>query len=342
MKIHPQRGGLTLIELLLVMGLLAVLLGAGLGSLASLNPAERAAVGVVQDALRSAHNSAIARGATARVFFDANRSTLRTEGLEVVGTWHFEDSELTGAEGMAGTFVGMAPTLAQEGWIGAGLDFRGAPRGAEVEFPIQDDPVFDLSRGFAIDFALRPDSLASARLLAIPGVLEIEMEGDGSLTLSLFRRTDARSPEPGRTTATRSGAGLTLTSRAGVLRPERWCQLRFTYDHESARILVDGIEVGRLGGDFDLAPLEASLRLAGGATPPPAILDELTISAVVASELIELPGDVIFVKPLPPRVQFGPGGALDPRVHRAPVTLFLEFAGGRREQVRVGLYGSVE
>ena len=62
-----RKAGLTLIELLLVMGVLALVLGVGLGSLASLNPGERAAVGLVQDALRSAHNSAVARVASARV-----------------------------------------------------------------------------------------------------------------------------------------------------------------------------------------------------------------------------------------------------------------------------------
>ena len=45
---RARRRGLTLIELMLTMGLLALVIGVGIGSLSSLNPGQRAAVGIVQ------------------------------------------------------------------------------------------------------------------------------------------------------------------------------------------------------------------------------------------------------------------------------------------------------
>ena len=50
----------------------------------------------------------------------------------------------------------------------------------------------------------------------------------------------------------------------------------------------------------------------------------------------------MFTEDCPPVVEFVAGGALDPAVHAGPVTIGLEFADGRREDILVGLYGTVE
>jgi prepilin-type N-terminal cleavage/methylation domain-containing protein len=336
-RVRASNAGLTLIELLLVMGLLAVLLGAGLGSLASLNPGERAAVGLLQDALRSAHNSAVSRMASARVRIDPKTHTLVTEGLQVVGTWHFEDSRLSGAEGLGGVFIGMDGDVFEHGWIGNAIDFGESPRGAEVEFAIQDDPIFDVSHGFAIDLHVRPHSLASARLLEIPDVLEVDLTGSGGVKMRLYRKATEST-----TGFERRGAGLTLESEGGVLREDRWVHLSLTYDRRQARILADGMLVASTSGDFELWRIENSLRLGGRSAPPPCVVDELAIAVVVASEVIELPGDVSLDKDTPRLVQFAPGGALDPTVHMEPVEIGLEFPSGKTDRVRVGMYGTVE
>lgn len=337
MRPGASNAGLTLIELLLVMGLLAVVLGTGLGSLASLNPGERAAVGVVQDALRSAHNSAVSRVASARVRIDPKAHTLVAEGLQVVGTWHFEEPSLEGAEGLGGVFIGMDTSVSERGWIGNAIDFGEAPRGAEVEFAIQDDPIFDLSQGFAIDVHVRPHSLVSARLLQIPDVIEVDLTSSGGVKMRLYRKSTESV-----TGIDRQGAGVTLESEGGILRENSWVHLRFTYDRREARILADGMVVAHTPGAFELWRVENSLRLGGQSSPPACLLDELAIAVVVASQETELPGDVFFAEGTPNLVQFSAGGALDPTVHLEPVEIGLVFPSGATDQVRVGMYGTVE
>ena len=53
-------------------------------------------------------------------------------------------------------------------------------------------------------------------------------------------------------------------------------------------------------------------------------------------------GSVLFTQDCPQVVEFVAGGALDPAVHSGPVTVGLEFADGRREDILVGIYGTVE
>jgi len=336
-NLRARNAGLTLIELLLVMGLLALVLGAGLGSLASLNPGERAAVGLVQDALRSAHNSAVSRVASARVRLDRAENTLIAEGLQVVGTWHFEDTSLRGAEGLGGIFYGMPTAVTPHGWIGNALDFGRDPRGAEVEFAIQDDPIFDLSRGFVIDLHVRPHRLGAARLLEIPQVVEIDMTGSGGLKMKLYRRATREV-----TGVERTGAGLTCESEPAVLREEAWVHLRFTYDQRVARILADGMVVASVPGEFRLWKVEHSLRIGSRSSSPACVVDELALAVVVAADELKLPGDVTLAKGTPRMVQFAAGGALDPSVHSEPVEIGLEFISGRTDRVRVGMYGTVE
>jgi prepilin-type N-terminal cleavage/methylation domain-containing protein len=330
------RAGLTLIELMLVMGILAVVMGAGLGTLASMNPAQGAALGVVQDALRSAHNSAIARNAPARVRIDPTAGTIVAEAMLVAGTWHFESPNLEGADGLDGVSYGLDPLLTEDGWLGKALDFRGSLPGAEVEFAIQDDPIYDISGGFAIDLAIRPETLSGGRLLEIAGCLEVDLTRDGGVRMKVQRRSiDSTGRE-------RKGAGLTVESEPGVLREKRWSQLRLQYDRRTARILVDGVDVGSTRSAFEVWQLEGSLRIGGGSTPIQCLVDELVVAVVAATDELALPGDVIFTKGSPTMVSFVAGGALDPTQHPGPVVIGIEYPDGRRYDVQVGLYGTVE
>ena len=78
------------------------------------------------------------------------------------------------------------------------------------------------------------------------------------------------------------------------------------------------------------------------ASSPACVVDELALAVVVATDELELPGDVTLDKDAPKVVQFAAGGALDPGVHMEPVEIGLEFPSGRKDRVRVGMYGTVE
>ena len=117
------RGGFTIMELMVVMLIMGLVLGAGIGAFASFDPGSSAARGLVANALRQARNEAVAHRAPARVAFDPETGSMRSEGYRVVGTWRFEEESLPGAGGVDGFPDGFPGTiLSDDGFIGRALD----------------------------------------------------------------------------------------------------------------------------------------------------------------------------------------------------------------------------
>ena len=115
------RCGVTLLELVLVMFILAIAVGGGLGMFAALDYGKAQAAGVVKNTLRAAQNTAIATQAPARVRIDREKRQLWPEMLRVVGTWHFENKRLQGGNGMLGS---ANPELfVPDGYIGDAISF---------------------------------------------------------------------------------------------------------------------------------------------------------------------------------------------------------------------------
>jgi len=327
---------LTLIELMLVMGLLALVLGAGLGSLASLDAGQRAALGLVQNVVRSAHNTAVARRAPARVRIDPATGTIVAQGSEVVGTWHFEDEELAGAGGLDGVAVGFDGATSEHGFLGRALDLAEAPRGARVEVAVQDDARYDPGEGFAIELAVRLAWPAGGRILSLGGAVTLEVTADGALRAAFRRRTtDALG-------AVGTGGPIFAESRSGVLAPGRWTRIALRYDRRVLGLAVDGVPVAAVFSEEPVAPLAGPLELGGGREGFPGALDELTVALVTGEESAALPPTVRFAASVPRAIEFLAGGALDPLRHLEPVAIGLEFDDGRVEQVVVNLYGTVE
>lgn len=333
---RTTRSGVTLIELILVMGLIAVVLGAGLGAFASIDPGRKAAVGLVQNIVRTAHNTAVARRAPARVRLDPATGAIAAEALEVLGTWHFEGFDLAGGDGLDGVAVGTDDLTTEEGYLGAALDFSRAPRGGHVEVPVQDDPAFDPRLGFAVEFALRPLRAGAARLVALGGAVEVELEANGALNAGFRRRAE---DEVGRT---RVGGRVTARTPAGAVPVDRWSRIRVGYDRRALRVYVDGVPLAATFAADEVAPLDGPLRIGGGSGTIPGLFDELVLEIVTGDRAGALPETVRFAADAPRAIEFAAGGALDPTRHTAPVTIELEFDDGAREAVRVGLYGTVE
>ena len=168
-----RRGrGFTLVELLLVMTLIGIVLGVGLGSFASFDPGRGAARGLVANALRQTRNTAIERGAPARILIDRERKAVRSEAFTVAGTWRFEDQSLAGARGVDGIADGFpGPFLSEEGYVGKALDLDLGPRGARVQIDLSSDPIFDLGSGFRLSVMLRPVSFVNADVVDLGKVV---------------------------------------------------------------------------------------------------------------------------------------------------------------------------
>ena len=339
-----NRAGLTLIELLAVMAIVGILLGAGVGALASLDLGERSILGQVQNAIRATRNTALARRAPARVRClrgpaedEGFGAALQPEALVLVGTWHFE-GDLEGAGGLEGT--GVEPVFVDDGFIGRALDFTGGGH-TMVEFPVQQDAAFDFEQGFVLELELRIGVGRGAAvgdqgpLLDLGGAFGLELAGRGALAgwfVPLGHDATGEARPTGR---------QVVRTPAGTLEPGRWSRVRFEYDRRLARLFVDGLEVARAPLDSPVWRLEGPLYLGDRRRGLAASLDGLVLGAFAADERVEL-GDTVRLAEAPPVLAFDAAGHLDREVHGERASLVLEFEDGRRAPVWIGLYGTVE
>jgi hypothetical protein len=325
---------MTLIELLIVMGLVAMILGAGLGALAGIDTGSRAAVAIVNSSLRSANNWAVARRAPARVSFDAEANTIHAEGLDVIGTWHFETELPRGAFGLNGEFVGIGRSA--DGYLGHALDLESAEGGGSYTVPVHKSPTYDLSGGFQIAFAAKPMDMGSARVISIGEAVGVELTSQGSVK-AWFQ--GERREEGGLVTST---GKVTAETPAGLLRIGSWSRILVSYDRSTLAIFVEGVPAGRTSDEAWVQKVEGALVIGGQRPQWPGRIDSLVISAVAAEEYIELPEGVSFAETGPKEIVFAAGGGLDRRVHSGPVRFALEFEDLTQEVIEVGVYGTVQ
>lgn len=328
-----SRSGFTLMELLVVMLILGMLFGIGVGTLASLDLGKQAARGALLNVIRSARTSAVARGAGSRVRFDAPTSSVRAEGIAVLGTWHFE-REATGAGLYEGENRG--GKLIDDGYIGRAISFSGARPGSTLEVQVQQDPGFDLSLGFTIECALRWDGSAAGRPLNVGNVVGLEVTGAGSVRgwfIPVARNKEGDEIAGGRTS---------VDSEAGALAPHRWVRVKLDYDRRALRLYLDDLEVGRAEETGKVWKLGGSLRICDPKTGFPGDLDRLVVSAVTSTSEYTLPETMHFDTDVPDEIRFAAGGYLDRELHEQSVVLHLIDQKGGRQTLRVGLYGTVE
>jgi len=319
------------------MGMISLVVGIGLGMFSNTRPGERVAVSIVQNMLRAARNSAVARNAPARVRIDAATGTLRAEGMELIGTWHFESEPVRGAFELTGVALGFdGSALTDDGYQGNALSFIGHPRGCKLEVPVQNDPAYDFTDGFAIEFALRTEPKRGGRLLTVANSVFIETSARGEVKAYFVPRlTDEFGND-------KAGGKVWLRSLPAALRPGSWSRVRLDYDRRRFRILVDGVEVAASEEDAPVWRIDGPLVLGGGQGTYPGAIDNLVIGAVGAADEISIPPEAIFTKETPAQIVFAASGELDRDVHKGPIEFAIEYEDGRRQPFRVNLYGTVE
>lgn len=333
------RRGMTLLELLLVMGLIGVLLGAGVGLIASVDVGHRAAKGMVQSVIRAARNSAVARGASSRVVIDRGARTIRADALEVVGTWHFEGGSdvVRGAFEIDGTNQGALHV--DDGFTGRALAFQPGARG-RAEIPVHLYSAYDLSEGFRLEFALRLDGQSGGRVLRIGESVGVEVSAAGAMRCWFVPRVlDSNGSEM-------KGGKASIEAQPGTFPPGVWRRVAFHYDRRGLVLEVDGVRIEPpKGNEPETAAvwrLEGPLVIGDSQGGFTGSIDTLVLSAVGASESAKLPDFVEFDATTPAEIVFDAGGNLDRARHREPVRFALEQVEGRRYPITVGLYGTVE
>lgn len=324
-------------ELMVVVVIMGLILGAGVGAFAAFDPGSSAARGLVANALRQARNEAVAHRAPARVAFDPETGLMRSEGYRVVGTWRFEDGGLAGAGGVNGNADGFpGDYLSEEGFIGRALDLDLGGRSAKVAFDISDDPAFSVRRGFRLAMALRPAQVRDARVADVGGVVVVDARSDGSLEIGVVTR---RVDELGRA---RAGERIALRTRPGVLEPERWVQVEVRYDRQRLVALANGVPVAERAEERMLWNVSTAFSLGGGRERFAGHVDDVVLSTAANSAETKLPASARFLAPGPFEVRFDEGGRLDPVWHAGPVGIELEFDDGGTASLEVLRMGTVE
>lgn len=332
-----RRRGFTLLELLLVMGLIGVIGGIGLGLFASFDPGRRAALGLVQNVLRQAQQSAVARRAPAVVRIDAVNGTLVAEALEVAGTWHFETPALEGGRGIDATPLDFpGDFLTTDGYTGSALDFARGTRRSRVLVELADDPLLDPRRGFSLEVALRPAALSAAKIIDVGTVVQLSVRADGGLDGRIVPR---RLDDVGREVA---GPAVVVRSGPGALQVGRWTRVTIAYDRRELTLSADGVPLVSRGEERDLWNLSGPLLLGDVQQGWQGALDQLVLATVWASEEYTLPPSVRFDARTPKLVRFLAGGSLDPALHAGAVEFGLDFDDGGKDEVVVNLFGTVE
>lgn len=333
----PRAAGFTIMELMVVMVIMGLVVGAGIGAFASFDPGSSAARGLVANALRQARNEAVAHRAPARVAFDPETGAMRSEGYRVVGTWRFEEGSIPGAGGVDGYPDGFPSTvLSDEGFIGKALDLDLGGRGAKVSFDLTEDPAFAVRRGFRLAMALRPAKVGDARIADLGGVVILDGRADGSIEVGVTTR---RVDELGRS---RAGERLVLRTRPGVLEPERWVQFEVRYDRQRLVALANGVPVAERGETRELWQLSSAFVLGGGRSRFAGRVDDVVLSTATTSSETKLPPTARFIAPRAFEVRFDEGGRLDPVIHAGPVEIGLEFDDGGTTLLEVLRMGTVE
>jgi prepilin-type N-terminal cleavage/methylation domain-containing protein len=332
------RAAFTLVEVLLVIALIAVILGLGLGAFARLDLGDRVAVAIVQDALRSAQNFAVGRAAPPRVRFDVESGAMRAEGMQVVGTWHFEDESLRGAFGLDGSLYG--GRIVDDGFQGKALSFVGEPSRSKAEFAVQFDPAWDLRDGFSLRVALRPHGgtgrLTGGAVLALGESAGLETTESGAVRAWIAAGVADENGE------VRRGGRIPIETYPLALVDGRWSVVEVQYDRRQLRLWIDGALAAEVAEVAPVWNLDGPIVISPATRPWAGAVDSLVVSCIAAREESRLPGGVAFAKDSPTEILFAPGGGLDRGVHREPVRLALEFDDGRKASVVVNLYGTVE
>ena len=378
---RARAAGFTFLEILTVMGIMAILLGMGIGFITGVGKSARsfqAASIIGESGLRCQNMSAGGRRATLDI-----RMQKDEEGTDrLVVSTAVQRSVLSAAFETA-----PADRPGQEWFVAiAGSGELATPSGDVTIVPsevsgsgIKLGPNGWVDFGTRSAFSMTDGMRASLWILPSPGrgggtLLKCAGEGQNLWILEL-RKGTANGPDaydvvlrlwlvPADSGEGASiGAPMAFETKGAPVRAGAWTQLEVSYDGTEPSLRVNGSErfkrdpkVARqraaVPGSTMMFPIPrsgaAQLQLgAPGAGAFQGVVDTLNVDGIFRSDedARPLPFDVDVVRPsLPVRVTFA-NGRLDPTVHLQDVVIQLVGPGdadsGAAHEIRFGLYGSL-
>ncbi len=378
---RARAAGFTFLEILTVMGIMAVLLGMGVGFITGVGKSARsfqAASIVGEGGLRCQNMSAGGRRAT----LDIRRQK------DAEGTERLMVSTAVQRSVLSAAFEAAPPDRPGQEWFVAisGSGELATPGGDVQIVPSEKSgsavrlgPNGWVDFGTRSAFSMTDGMRASLWILPSPGrgggtLLKCAGEGQNLWILEL-RKGTANGPDAydvvlrlwlvaaDSSEGASIGAPMAYETKGAPVRAGAWTQLEVSFDGREPSLRVDGSERFKRDpkaarqrasepGSTMMFPIPrsgaAQLQLSGpGAGSFQGVVDTLNVDGIFRSDedARPLPYDVDVIRPsLPVRVTFA-NGRLDPTVHAQDVVIWLVGPGdadsGAAHEIRFGLYGSL-
>ncbi len=285
-----DRRGFTLVELMVVLGLISVIVGFGVGFLQRGANDLTLAQAALRDQFRVASVTARTRGLPTEVASYRDQGTggtvLRARTLTPIGLWHLEPDESVP--------TALVPRLGgtpAPGRFGAGIATTGDSGGAA--FAVRAGSLFDIEHGFAFRVDVRPDRESQATVARMGQAFQLEWDGamvpGGRVTIAAGTN--------------RAGPVLRVTGRRPVPL-HQWSTLELVHDGRRLTLLRDGVEEGQVecvGVPFQTT--EDHLELSPPETPMHGVVDEVQLLAYTLGEPVRLPS-AVELRGLPASIPF--------------------------------------
>lgn len=275
----PAAAGFSLLELMVVAGLLAVLFGLAVGYLGKTDPTQ-VGEAVLGGELRAARFTARTEGLPTEVLVEpgtneAPIATVRSRLLEPVASFHFEADEPVLDERMRGQYGG---EVVDRGRFGLGRRNSTEDKGPVLRWPAGPE-VADFRDGFAIRVDLWLEERTSCTVFRLGGIAELRLDDDC--------RPRARLRLTGGTT--QASAVATVQGQIG-LPLRRWCTLDLACDGAEFWCTLDGRELDRVAADGDPLQHENDVfDVSPGDDPVFGIVDEVRVFAYAFGPEQQLP-----------------------------------------------------
>ena len=325
MQSMRRQAGMTLMELLVVMGIIAMIAGVSVGLIKKGDRGLTLEVNakLIRSALRQARNSAIETGVGAIVRLDAENAVIESAVVENGGNWHFEDD--TGSRGT--TISG--GQYADGGKLGRCVELSGG------EVDLGAYPWYAAVNGFRIETWIKPAEIATGTIVSRESAFKLALTEEGGLVAE-FKVGEQQ------------GDGVRLETRDGLLQADRWYRVALGYDRIQGRIEVDGVVRAQRRESRPLTRDAVSkLVIGSSASGFKGLVDEMRYS-VVMDAVAEALGVGADVDPEADNIiRFDGQGRLDPVFHIRPAELRLigdavEEDGERAvERIRVEMSGAI-
>ncbi len=251
---RQHSAAFTLVELLVVMGIAAVIAAMAAASYVGITrrSSREGAREEIMNVIRQARHSAVDSGRGAVVRIDPAEGTLFGLSSEVVAAWHFEElvgNTVPGAKNLDGTANGN-PSIA-EGHLGLCLEFDDTDDYVDCG----SYPVYDQTQGIRLEVQVNPAAGAGTQGIMSKAAFDdggnddygyaVWLEQDTSNTYSLHASValDENAANRLLNSGTDTERLLELNSNDMVLPGHRWTHVAMEFDGFEARLYRNGVLV---------------------------------------------------------------------------------------------------